>query len=99
MNVKLSTGKFKHYHKSNEEALYINIGSNHSVAFIKQPVDNICWPVFFLSTNKDTFKNNAPYYNAVLERSCFKNSIDYIDPNAYRQRRRRKILWFNHLIA
>lgn len=60
INMNLSTGNVKPYHKPNSDTFYIDIGSKHPPSTINQLVNNISRRISNLSADKASFKKATP---------------------------------------
>ena len=91
----LKNGKYYPYRKPNNEALYIHHLSNHPKNIIKEVPKMIEKRVSEISCDKEEFDKAKHDYNKALEKSGFKEKIEFKEQPENRSRRRRKIIWFN----
>ena len=99
--LNLTTGKYQHYNKPDNNSLYINILSNHPPNIIKNLPENISKRINTLSADETTFSKSKDLYNNALAESGFKYKITFqkqqntstITNNT--KKRKRKIIWFN----
>ena len=73
VTVSLCTGKYQPYKKPNETPTYISVNSNHPPNIIKAFPDNISKRISYISSDKATFNNAAPFYNDLLSASGYKD--------------------------
>ena len=66
MTLELLTGKYRPFHKNNENLRYINKESNHPKSVIKAIVNSVSNRISSLSANEEIFRQNEDYYNEAL---------------------------------
>ena len=91
----LKNGKYYPYRKPNNEPLYIHHLSNHPKNIIKEIPKMIEKRISEISCDKDEFDKAKHDYNKALEKSGFKEKIEFQEQPQNRSRRQRKIIWFN----
>ena len=91
----LKNGKYYPYRKPKNEPLYIHHLSNHPKNIIKEIPKMIDKRISKISCNKEEFDKVKHDYNKTLEKSGFKEKIEFKEQPENRSRRRRKIIWFN----
>ena len=88
----LKNGKYYPYRKPNNEPLYIHHLSNHPKNIIKEIPKMIEKRIL---CDKGEFDKAKHDYNKALEKSGFKEKIEFKEQPENRSRSRRKIIWFN----
>ena len=93
----LSSGKYKPWHKPNNVPTYVHAESNHPPVILKRVPEMIEKRVSSISCDEDEFKKSKSYYENALKKSGFSKPISYNmgDQEPGRNKRRRKIIWFN----
>ena len=95
----LDTDSYKPFRKDNNLPSYINCSSNHPKHVIDELPNMISQRISTLSSNRQTFNNEATTYNQALKNSGYKDEIQFITrpPVTKRKQKRRKrnIIWFN----
>ena len=101
VTLNLTTGKYQTYNKPDNNALYINILSNHPPKIIKNFPSNLSKRINNLSADETTFNKSKDLYNNTLAESGFEHRITFrkqqntssVANNT--KNRKRKIIWFN----
>ena len=87
---------YQPFKKPNDTPVYINVNSNHPPNIIKSIPEIISKRISDISSNKDIFKQAAPYYNNALSNSGYKDKISYTKEQERNPKNRgRNIIWFN----
>ena len=96
VTLDLERDRYYPYRKPNDEPLYIHYQSNHPPSIIRQLPNMISKRVSDLSSSKELFDKYKEPYNKALEKSGFKQKINFIHKAKKPSRNRpRKITWFN----
>ena len=99
VTLNLKSGKYWPYHKSNDQPLYINAGSNHPPMIKKQLPSMLSKRLSELSCNREEFAKAAIPYNIALKTSGYHGGLAYddhtTDTHARRRNRKRTIVWSN----
>ena len=100
VSLNLSTGTFSPFRKPNDRPLYIHRHSNHPPTIIKNLPASISRRLTDISSSEEVFSNAKPLYDNALRESGFSDQTVYLEERkegarAKRQRRSRKITWFN----
>ena len=94
----LDQNSYRTYHKPNNDPLYVHKSSNHPKIILDQIPNSISRRISDNSVNKEVFDETAPYYNKILEKSGYKDKIQYLENDNQKgdnkRKRRREILWY-----
>ena len=99
ITLNLNTGTHEPYNKPNNNALYINVNSNHPPKIIKNLPENIQKRVNKLSSSTRIFNSSKDLHDNALSGSGFQQRIRFeqhktsATPN---KNRKRNIAFFNH---
>ena len=92
---------FKPYRKNNNIPSYIHFDSNHPTSIKKHLPNMISARISSLSSSKEIFNAEKPFYDAALQKAGYKDHISYVNkpdksglPRG-RRIRSRKVIWFN----
>ena len=91
----LYRNRYYPYRKPNDEPLYINAESNHPSTILKQLPEMINDRVSKLSCNVREFNKVKDVYQAALQTSGHKKTMNYTPSKEKKKRRKRKVIWFN----
>ena len=93
----LETASYKPFRKKNDQTIYINAQSNHPPTVIKMLPKMIQKRISVLSDTKETFENEAPFYQNILRQCGYSNvKLEYDPPvPSIPKQRRRNIIYFN----
>ena len=89
-------GKYWPYKKPNSQLQYIHTQSNHPPNIKKQLPKMIDKRLFGISYNQEEFDRAKPAYAQALDKSGYKQKLEFQTENSSRRRqRKRNITWFN----
>ena len=88
----LQNNVYKPYRNANDKPTYMNKNSNHPPSMLKQLTKSIEWRLSETSSSKDIFDKSLKVYQGELKYNGNSNNN-----NDNKWKRRRKIIWFNHL--
>lgn len=91
----LATNRYFPYRKPNDTPLYVHKSSNHPPNILKEIPKMTAKRLSNLSCNEEEFQKIAPEYEDVLKASGYDEKLSYIPPQPKRNKRSRKILWYN----
>ena len=96
ITLDLENDRFSPFLKPGDRPKYVNAGSNHPPAVLKNIPLAINRRLSSISSNKAVFDNAAPLYQEELDRAGYNHKLEYQEeiPKAKRKRNR-KIIWFN----
>ena len=92
---------YEPYRKPNDYPIYVNVGSNHPPAVIKNIPISINKRLTEISSSKELFDKHKKEYQNALDSSGYKHKLSYnkekVDskPRNKNKNRKRKIIWFN----
>ena len=103
MTLDLQTSICKLYIKPGDKPLYVNTGSNHPPAILKNIPKGINKRISEISANQEVFELAAPLYQAELNRCGYNHQLNYLPPenNEQTEGKRKKrnnknrVTWFN----
>ena len=81
---------YRPYKKPNDNAMYINVNSNHPPSIIKQIPVSINRRLSNLSSNEEVFLNNILSYQEALKKSGFQDELTYVEPKISEERNNKK---------
>ena len=95
--LNLNDGTYCPFHKTNEEATYIYVESDHSLQFIKKIPRSIENRLACLSSTKKIFENSKDYYEQCLWQCRYNAKLNYTEENNKINQKswKRNIVWFN----
>ena len=94
----LEANSYMPFRKSNIIPSYINIDSNHPKVIKKNLPSMISTRISSLSSSKEVFMKEKPFYDAALKKAGYKDEIHYIEKQTtlnVKRKRHRKVIWFN----
>ena len=92
----VDNGKYWPYKKSNSQLLYIHTQPNHSPNIKKHLFKMIEKRLSGISCNQEEFDRAKPAYSQALEKSGYKQKLEFQTKNSSRKRhRKRNSTWFN----
>ena len=92
----LNKNVYRTYQKPNNEPSYVHKLSNHPPQILKQIPNSIAKRISDNSSSKEIFDESAEYYNRILEKSGYKEKIQYWESNKQtKKKRQREIIWYN----
>lgn len=96
VTLDLGSSTDRSYCKPNDRLMYINTASHHPSIALKILVKGIISKrVMKVSSSQMVFDAAAPYYNEASAVSGFRDYISYMpNPNIYRRKCYRNIIWF-----
>ena len=74
VTLNLNNGSYRPYKKTNDEANYIHVNSDHPPSILKQLPMSIEKRLSSLSSSKEIFEETAPYYEQYLSNADTKKS-------------------------
>ena len=96
VTLDLETETYRPYCKPDNETNYVHAESNHPPNITKQIPISIQTRLSNLSSDEKIFHKATPYYEEALKRSGYNHEFKYKpNKNQQRNKRRRKIIWFN----
>ena len=100
VTLNLSTGKYQHYNKLDNDPLYIDINSNHSPNITKNLPDSISKRINKLSSDEHVFNSTKGLYNNALKNKGYKQNIKFQHNVPVEAQKRKsnggdKIIWFS----
>ena len=102
--LNLNDGTYHPFIKPNSSTKYVSADSSHPPRVLKNLSSGISKRLSMVSSNKQMFDSEAPYYQEALRNAGFKEDLMYweeSEPRAPEERksrkknRGRKVLWFN----
>ena len=92
MTLDLQTSIFKPYIKPGDKPLYVNAGSNHPPAILKNIPRGINKRISRISANQEVFDLAAPLFQAELDRCGYTYKLNYLPPgdNEQTEEKRKK---------
>ena len=94
----LKANIYKPYRKNNKIPSYIHSDSNHPSIIKKHLPSMIASRISSLSSSKEIFTKEKPFYDTALRQAGYTEEIQFIEkqrPSTKKKIRRRKVIWFN----
>ena len=92
----LETGSYKPFRKDSCLPLYVPKLSNHPRHVKKEIPKMIGKRISDLSSSKEIFTSEAPFYNQALSSAGYKEELQFQErPDSCKRKRRRTAVWFN----
>ena len=79
LTLNLRTGKYQPYRKPNDEPVYVHKSSNHPPSILRSIPASVSRRIRDNSSDRRSFDEAAPSYNAALKASGYKDCIDFIE--------------------
>ena len=99
LTLNLNTGKYQPYRKPNDHPVYVHRSSNHPPSILKGIPASVSRRITDNSSDRQSFDEAAPPYNAALKASGYRDCIDFLEQRKrekrQKRRRSRNIIWFN----
>ena len=101
--LNLEDKTYKPFVKPNSSTKYVSVESNHPPCVLKSIPMGICKRLSSVSSNKEKFMEEAPYYQQALEEAGYDDKLEYIEDSVPREpgqekcrkKRTRNVIWFN----
>lgn len=95
IKLDLINNKFYPYRKPNDTPMYVNIESNHPSIILKQIPKMTSLRLSNLSSDENEFNKAAEIYQHDLQKSGYKDKLQYCPNVVAKRQRKRKVLWYN----
>ena len=95
----LSSGTTKAFVKPNASTKYVSTSSSHPPVIIKSIPDSVSKRLSTISSSKELFLQEIPYYKAAMDRAGHREELTYKPADEtlvpQKKKRNRDAIWFN----